>query len=326
MKLLSASVILSFVILISSCSKSNTGTTATPQPLTNLTDIKYGVNADTSGVAVNLMLDLYYPAGATTAKAYPLVVMIHGGSYLNGDKSDVGGESKILADSGYVVASLNYRMGWRAGTGTCDGDTASQRLAAYRALQDANAALRFLAANAAKYGINTNWIFIGGNSAGSSLALNTTYITDAVAALTLTPTRNLLGPVNTAGNTLTNTFSIKGVCNMWGALPDSTLITAANAVPTISFHGTADGVVPYDIGHNQSCNNFPVIYGSLCIHRRLTAYNVPVITNLVIGAGHGPAAYTHAFLMGNTACFFRRVMNNIPISSYVYTTLTSSCQ
>lgn len=315
------------VIIVASCSKSGTPGSGSNQgqDLVNTTDIQYGANIDTSGKMETLTLDLYYPAGANTSKKYPFVMMIHGGSYINGDKADMKGNCAILADSGYVVASMNYRMGWRNGTGTCDGDTASQKLAAYRALQDANAAMRYLVANADKYAINTDWLFIGGNSAGSSLALNTTYITDAIAKTMLPDTRAALGPVNTGGNTYTNTFKIKGVCNMWGALPDSNLITAASGVPTISFHGTADSVVPYDIGHNQSCPNMSIIYGSACIHRRLVAYNVPVLSNFVIGQGHGPAAYTHEFLMGNTACFFRRLVQGIPITSKVYTSLVSSC-
>ena len=316
-----------FLILIAAaCSKSdNSGTTTTGQPLANMTDIQYGANTDTSGNMVALMLDLYYPPGANTSQTYPLVVMIHGGAYVNGDKADMKGNSIILADSGFVVASINYRLGWRNGTGTCDGDTASQRLAVYRGLQDGNAALRFLMANSAKYAINTDWVFIGGNSAGSSLSLNTSYITDDIAKIYFVPTRATLGPVNTGGNTLTNTFKIKGICNMWGALPDSTLITATSAVPTISFHGTADSVVPYDIGHDQSCSNFPMLYGSACIHRRLLAYNTPVISNFVIGQGHGPAAYTHEFLMSNTACFFKRLIKGVYVTSKVYTTLVSSC-
>jgi len=317
------------MIIVTGCSKSTSSDPSTGggsgQPLSNMTNVQYGANTDTSGNMVALMLDLYYPAGASTAKTYPFVMLIHGGSYINGDKADMKGNAAILADSGYVVASINYRMGWRNGTGTCDGDTVTQKLAAYRALQDANAAMRFLVANAAKYAINTDWLFIGGNSAGSSLSLNTTYITDDIARLMMPATRSLLGPVNTGGNTYTNTFRIKGVCNMWGPLPDSNLITPASATPTISFHGTADSVVPYDYGYNQSCPNMTLIYGSACIHRRLVANNVPVLSNFVIGQGHGPAAYTHEFLMGNTACFFRRLIKGIPITSKVYTSLVSSC-
>jgi acetyl esterase/lipase len=321
---LSIFLLLSISILIS-CTKSDPVPTPTGSPLTDLKNIQYGASLNRSNVMENLLLDLYFPPAATTSKKYPLVMMIHGGSYINGDKDDVKGNSVILADSGFVVASINYRMGWNNGVGDCDGDTVTQKQAAYRALQDSNAALRFLMTNATKYAIDTAWVFTGGNSAGSSLSLNTAYITEEVAKVVASSDHTLLGSINTSGNALTTKFKIKGVCNMWGALPDSTLITITNALPTISFHGTNDTVVPYDYGHNQSCDNLSVIYGSICIHRQLLKYKKPVITNLVVGGGHGPNSYTHEFLMSNTACFFKRIMKGASIVSRVDKKLVSSC-
>lgn len=310
----------------SGCSKSSDlNNSKKSHSLSNLTNIQYGSNKDTSGNTVSLTLDLYFPAGAISTGKYPLVMMIHGGSYLNGDKSDVKNVCTILADSGFVVAAINYRLGWRSGTGQCNGDETSQLEAGYRALQDANAAMRFLMSAAGQYGIDPGWVFIAGNSAGSSLALNTAYIPNNIA-MAFTPAEyTLLGPLNNAGNGLTNKFQIKGICNMWGALPDSNLITASSALPTISFHGTDDTEVPYDIGYNESCSNYVMLYGSACIHRRLVYYNTPVISNFVIGGGHEPDVYTPEFLMSNTACFFKRLIRGTPITSKIYTTLVSSC-
>ena len=113
---------------------------------------------------------------------------------------------------------------------------------------------------------------------------------------------------------------------MWGALPDSNLITASSALPTISFHGTNDNVVPFDIGYNESCRNYIMLFGSACIQRRLQFFGIPGISNFVIGGGHGPAVYTHEFLMSNTACFFNRLIRGTPITSKIYTTLVSSCE
>jgi acetyl esterase/lipase len=318
------SLLISVSILIS-CTKSDPQPTPTGSPLIDLKDIQYGASLNRSNVVENLMLDLYFPPNATTNKKYPFVMMIHGGSYISGDKDDMKGNSAFLADSGFVVASINYRMGWDNGVGDCDGDTVTQKQAAYRALQDSNAALRFLMANATQYAIDTAWVFTGGNSAGSSLSLNTAYITEGVAKVVAPSDYALLGSINTSGNALTTKFKIKGICNMWGALPDSTLITAANALPTISFHGTSDTVVPYDYGHNQSCDNLSVIFGSVCIHRQLLKYKRPVITNLVVGGGHGPNAYTRDFIMGNMACFFKRIIKGTSIVSRVDKKLVSSC-
>ncbi len=274
---------------------------------------------------VSLTLDLYFPSGANTANKYPLILMLHGGSYLNGDKSDMASYCTIIADSGFVVASVNYRLGWRVGSGDCTGDTTSLLQAGYRALQDANASLRFLMTNANLYGIDTSWVFTGGTSAGSSLALNTSYITNNIAMIFTPSEYTLLGSINNSDNNLTTPFKIKGICNMWGALPDSNLISASTATPTISFQGTDDNVVPYNIGYNESCTNSLKLFGSAVIQRRLEYYNTPAISNLVIGGGHGPAVYTPEFLMSNTACFFHRLITGSPISSKIYTTLVSSC-
>jgi poly(3-hydroxybutyrate) depolymerase len=316
------------LILFSNCSKSTSVNKVNTEPehnLTNLTNIQYGSNKDTSGNMVSLTMDLYFPAGATSIGNYPLVMMIHGGTYLNGDKADVSGYCNILADSGFVVASINYRLGWRAGNGTCDGDTTSLIQAGYRALQDANAAMRFLVANAGTYGIDTSWLFVGGVSAGSSVALNTVFIPNNISMLYMPGEYSLLGPINNADNNFTSSFKIKGICNMWGALPDSNLITVSSATPVISFHGTDDNVIPYNIGYNESCTNSIMLYGSACIQRRLEFYNTPAISNFVIGGGHGPAVYTPQFLMSNAACFFHRLAKKIPITSKIYTTLVSSC-
>jgi poly(3-hydroxybutyrate) depolymerase len=319
--------LLLLLFIFSSCAKTaskNPSKTDTVQ-LSNLSDITYGSNKDTSGNMIALNLDLYFPAYATSASHFPLVVMMHGGSYLNGDKTDVSAYCSVLADSGFVVAAINYRLGWRAGADNCSGDTSSQLLAGYRALQDGNASLRFLISNANKFGIDPDWVFVGGNSAGSSLALNTAYIPNYIAQTYLPSAYAQLGPINSAGNSLTNSFKIRGICNMWGALTDSTLINAFNALPTISFHGTTDPVVPYDIGFDNSCPNYLRLYGSACIHRRLVYYNVPVISNFAIGAGHEPDVYTAGFLMSNTACFFHKLIHGTPISSQLYTSLVSSC-
>lgn len=324
-------LILIVTILFTNCTKNigpifkNAISTEPARELTNLTNIQYGSNRDTSGSTVSLTLDLYFPPGSKSNGRYPLVLMIHGGSYLNGDKTDLTDYCNILADSGFAVASINYRLGWRVGDGQCTGDTISLLQAGYRALQDANAALRYLVNNEDLYAIDEHWIFVGGNSAGSSVALNTSYIPDNIAMITTPDNYKLLGPVNSADNNLTNTFKIKGICNMWGALSDSNLITASRAIPTISFQGTDDNIVPYDIGYNNSCTNSLKLFGSACIQRRLEFYNTPAISNFVIGGGHGPAVYTPEFLMSNTACFFNRLIRGTPVSSEIYTTLVSSC-
>ena len=96
-------------------------------------------------------LDLYLPRDARGA---PLIVMIHGGAFLFGDKGgeDVG---KFLR-AGYAVASLNYRL--------------SQHALFPAQVEDCKAAVRWLRAHAADFGYDPDRFGAYGKSAGGYLA------------------------------------------------------------------------------------------------------------------------------------------------------------
>jgi poly(3-hydroxybutyrate) depolymerase len=315
MRLIILPIALFFLPLFFSCSKSNN---ASVEPLTNQQNIQYGSAPDSGGVQEALLMDIYFPAGATTGKKYPLVLFIHGGGFVQGNKEDVRRHCEILADSGFVAATISYRLGWRKGTGNCDGDTLSKRMAVYRAVQDAHAALRYLVSKAADYAIETNHIFIGGSSAGAGISLMTAYFNDAIAQQSAQAERSILGAINTSGNHLTNPFTIKGIANLWGALPDSNLISSPTAIPMISFHGTNDGVVPYDNGYANGCTAYSREFGSACLTRQLYSAKVPFLLHLKQGAGHGPDLYSATYTMSRTVPFFKNIINSTTITSKVF--------
>ncbi len=100
-------------------------------------------------------LDLYIPT--TGSGPFPLVIMVHGGGFMMGDKSDGAGLTGVdqLLAAGYAVASINYRLSSEA---------------IYPAqIYDAKAAVRFLRANAAEYQLNPDKFGAWGASAGGSL-------------------------------------------------------------------------------------------------------------------------------------------------------------
>ena len=85
----------------------------------------------------------------------------------------------------------------------------------------------------------------------------------------------------------------------------------------ISFHGTYDGVVPYDFGYANSCPNYAIEYGSACLTRRVYAAQKPYQLYLKKGGGHGPDLYNAAFTMPRAADFFRKLVRGEAITNKV---------
>lgn len=101
------------------------------------------------------VLDIYHPNGK--AGPFPVVVCIYGGGFRSGDKTY--GEFKAVInalDCGYAVASINYRY--------------SQQAHHPAQIHDVKAAVRFLRAHAAEYGLLPGKIAFWGGSAGATLA------------------------------------------------------------------------------------------------------------------------------------------------------------
>lgn len=124
-------------------------------------DIAYGPHGRSN------MLDLYRPR--TAGAPAPVVVYIPGGGWVEGDKADVPAAwLEPLLRSGIAVASINHRLAGpdRRGLGPSRGP----RALFPAQVQDGKAAVRFLRANAEKYGLDPDHIGAMGHSSGGHLA------------------------------------------------------------------------------------------------------------------------------------------------------------
>ena len=101
------------------------------------------------------ILDLYIPDGNGP---FSLVIIIHGGGFMTGDKTNGAEVSRVpvLLKEGYAVASVNYRL---------SGETIFPAQ-----IHDVKVAVRYLRTNAPKYRINPDHFGAWGSSAGGTLA------------------------------------------------------------------------------------------------------------------------------------------------------------
>lgn len=101
-----------------------------------------------------MQLDLWRPKSA--AGPLPAIACIHGGGWFKGERVHMAKLAQALAGRGFVTVSISYRLSGEA------------KFPA--AIQDCKAAVRFLRANAAKYGVDPKAIGVTGLSAGGHLA------------------------------------------------------------------------------------------------------------------------------------------------------------
>jgi dipeptidyl aminopeptidase/acylaminoacyl peptidase len=218
-------------------------------------DLTYGSAPDADGNPVTLKLDLYQPAGDTAAKR-PALVWVHGGGFTMGDKSSGRARATFFARLGYVAVSINYRLLSPDGCGGNPDPTPVCENAALEAQHDAQAAVRWLRANAATYRIDTNRIAMAGSSAGA--------VTSVLAA-----TRS--EDPGTSGNP-GYPSTIRAAVSVSGGVPTNEFINQGDA-PTLFIHGTEDHVVPFE----------------WAVQNAAAMYNLGIFTVLepIEGAGHG---------------------------------------
>jgi acetyl esterase/lipase len=240
-------------------------------------------------------LDVYVPSGPAP---HPLVVFIHGGAWMTGDKRAeyAAGTIPILLDAGYAVASINYRL--------------STEAIFPAQLLDAKAAIRWLRAHADDYGLDPTRFAAAGESAGAHLAallgtstgeaslddpaLGNAEVSSAVQAVV-----DFYGPVDLAVSEeqLAENPACAGTLRDPGeadpaaeqllgapvlevpelaaaANPITYLVPGRDVPPFLIAHGDVDCVVPYQ--------------GSVVLHEAIEAMAGPGTSQLIIvpGSGH----------------------------------------
>ncbi len=103
----------------------------------------------------SLLLDVFYPR-KKQKKSIPAIVIVHGGGWRTGDRSQHIPLAYKLAEAGYVAVTVEYRL--------------STEALYPAAVHDIKASISWLKANSKFYNVNVNQIAIAGFSAGGQLA------------------------------------------------------------------------------------------------------------------------------------------------------------
>ena len=163
-----------------------------------------------------LFLDLYEPDTTATSWKRPIMIAIHGGGFLFGDKREMANLCREFAARGYACASINYRLL----PDDPPGDAKDQYTrAVMAAVSDADRATRWIEANAGRFHADTTRIFIGGSSAG------------AVTSMLLAYNPELKPP------------HFRAVADMWGTMGPRVNWIRKGGPPLIIIHGKEDETI-----------------------------------------------------------------------------------
>lgn len=253
-----------------------------PEGVKVIRDLQYGPDKTRS-------LDLYLPQDLKTKP--PLLVWIHGGGWRGGSKSRVYPVLLKLTGEGYAVASVEYRLNGLKGhpehTHDCKG------------------AIRWLRANAEKYGYNAKRIGIAGGSAGGHIVLMLG-MTAGVKEMEGTVGGNekqssrVQAVVNLFGPTSFDLFAkenarfrgrYKDAVKLYKSASPLTYLSKDDA-PVLTLHGTDDRLVP--------------VSQAKLLHKKYKAAGLESHLHIIEGAGHGGRQFSDGERYGLVKGFLDR--------------------
>ena len=259
------------------------------------------------------VLDLWMPENA--AEPVPLVVFVHGGGWVEGDKDQVRSKLPDLLAAGFAVASIDYRF--------------SQEAPFPAAPRDAKAAIRWLRANAAAHGLDPARIAAWGESAGANLAalLGTTgdqptifddpALGNADTSSAVQAVVDWFGPTDLLA--MRRQALDDGVCpdpydhdatdsyeSRWLGEPLQTDIELAELADPITYIPTATVLPPFSIAHGDDDCVVDIGQSELLIGALEEAGQTPQVT-ILPGATHMDARFD-AEVLDPTIAWLRQVL------------------
>ncbi|WP_158618177.1 alpha/beta hydrolase [Chitinophaga lutea] len=130
--------------------------------VTLIPNVAYGADA-------RQQMDVYLPPGRTAQT--PVVVFLHGGGFVAGDKADVHPHMQRFSGKGYAVVNVNYRLVDTTGLFQTPLVHKPSSIRITEQLHDVHTAIQAALAKTGEWNVsNTRWA-IAGHSAGATLAM-----------------------------------------------------------------------------------------------------------------------------------------------------------
>ncbi|MGH2664389.1 alpha/beta hydrolase [Flavobacterium sp.] len=170
----------------------------TPENIQTISNFVYDPNDP------DALLDIYYPTDTPKGKKWPVIVWIHGGGWVSGNKSLTSNYYKILASKGFAVVSIDYTLAPEKQYPT--------------PVKQSMKALEYLSENQNQFPIDTFNFILAGDSGGAHIAAQTANIicnTDYAELIKISPSLQpnqltallvYCGPYNTQNINLKGTF------------------------------------------------------------------------------------------------------------------------
>ena len=224
-------------------------------------------------------LNLYIPADK---ESVGLVLMIHGGAWIGGDKADYAGEVERVLGMGYAVASVNYRY-------------ISDDVDLIDVTDDIQLAVAKIKELSEKRGIEINKMVLTGVSAGGHLAMLYAYSRDDDSAIKPVAVLNYCGPTDLSDDAYyfdnglgdgeyvaqvlswacgyKHTFATREEAKeaLWNVSPLK--YVDENTVPTVINHGVKDNIVPFS--------------NAVSLRDKFDTLGVTYVFNAYPNSGHG---------------------------------------
>ncbi|MBN1117855.1 MAG: alpha/beta hydrolase fold domain-containing protein [Bacteroidales bacterium] len=224
---------------------------------------------------LELKLDVFIPENEKP-ESVSLLIFVHGGGFKNGNRNSGHKFCREMTSRGLVSASISYTLYMKDKNFGCDGILSEKIKAIQHGTNALWLATDYFIKHADEYHIDTNRIFIAGNSAGAEVALHSAYWDRKIMSI--------------YPNQLSVDFKFAGIISGSGAIMDLNLITKNNVVPTFLFHGDGDKLVPYATAPHHFCKtNAPgwlMLFGSKSIYDHLVLLDCSATLYTLSGSGH----------------------------------------